>query len=62
MIRLIETAGREETVRVQAPAAFEKAFETNMLEEDPRPLDRDGNAFIVHVKPWKIVTIRCAAC
>jgi alpha-mannosidase len=58
VVRLVETAGREETVRVQPPAGFAKGFETDMLEEDSRALRRGGNGFVVTMKPWKIVTLR----
>jgi len=58
VVRLVETAGRSETVRLHAPKALRKAFVTNMLEEDGQPVELDGDAFAIEMKPWKIVTVR----
>jgi alpha-mannosidase len=58
VLRLVEMSGRPETVRVRVPKGFISASRTNLLEEDPQPLKRDGGSFLVEMGEWKIATVR----
>ncbi|HET6495874.1 MAG TPA: glycosyl hydrolase-related protein, partial [Thermoleophilia bacterium] len=59
IVRLVETEGVATDVTVDLPfASFSKAVETNLVEEDARPLNCDGTRFTVHVAPWRVATVR----
>jgi len=58
IVRLVELAGRAETVTLQAPERFRSAFVTSLLEDNLMPLSRNANGFPIQMKPWKIVTVR----
>ncbi len=56
VVRLVETAGAAETVRLRVPAGT--AYAANLLEDTGVALPQDGDAFLVEMAPWKIVTVR----
>jgi alpha-mannosidase len=58
VVRLVEHAGRPETVRLHVPAPWRSAWQANLLEDKWRALDVAGGAVEVEMQPWKIVTLR----
>jgi alpha-mannosidase len=56
VVRLVESAGQPETVKLRVPAGT--AYAANLLEDTGAPLPKDSDAFVVEMAPWKIVTVR----
>jgi hypothetical protein len=62
ILRVLETAGREGSVRVHLPFyPVSYAVETNLVEEDQRMLSVDGRTVRVPLRPHGITTVRCVA-
>ncbi len=58
VVRLVETAGKTDTVTLQGPMAAEnKASATNLLEEDPHSLTKEADGWSLSLAPWRIQTV-----
>lgn len=58
IVRLYECFNRDSTVRLKLPSSILAAFQCNMLEQNQRELDVDGEVVLLHMKPYEIQTIR----
>ena len=59
IVRLMETEGEETEVTVRLPSlAIAQAFQTNLVEEDERPLLTQKHKVAVSIKAFGIITIR----
>jgi alpha-mannosidase len=58
LVRFYEFAGRETEVRFRAPVPVGKAVETNLMEQDERPLTFEGREVVVPTRPYEIKTVR----
>jgi alpha-mannosidase len=59
IVRLIETDGRETPVTLTVPAvAIERAWRTNLVEENEQELTCTEHSVTVPVKPFSITTLR----
>ena len=62
ILRLIETAGRETTATVALPTlSLQRAWETNLVEENERPLSCTPHAVQTTLAPYAIRTLRIQA-
>jgi alpha-mannosidase len=62
IVRLIETEGKEGEAEVALPyLTILRALETNLVEENQRPLPCARHVVKVILKPFAIATIRLAA-
>jgi alpha-mannosidase len=57
IVRLVESAGRPETIRLHLPQAS-AAWTTNLLEDNEHSLVHEGDGFLVDMAPWTVVTVR----
>jgi alpha-mannosidase len=60
-LRFYEAEGRFTRARVRLAQPVQKAWLTNLIEEEPKPIaiDRQG-VLELDIKPWEIVTLRLA--
>jgi alpha-mannosidase len=58
LVRFYEFAGRETEVRFRAPVTVGKAVETDLMEQDERPLTFEGREVVVPTRPYEIKTVR----
>ena len=59
VVRLIETDGKQGTVTLTMPTvAIEKAWQTNLVEEDQAGLESTDHSVTVPVRPFGISTVR----
>jgi alpha-mannosidase len=59
IVRLVETEGVATDVTVDVPfARFDRAVETNVVEEGGRRLKSRRTAFTIHLAPWHVATVR----
>jgi alpha-mannosidase len=62
IVRLVEIEGEERLVRLRVPGkSVLHAYETNLVEENQRLLQGDGDSIAVTVKPFAITTLRVKA-
>jgi alpha-mannosidase len=62
IVRLVEIEGEERVVRVKVPGgSVLHAYETNLVEENQRLLQGDGDSIAVTVKPFGLTTLRAGA-
>ncbi len=60
-LRFYEAEGQFARARVQLAQPVRKAWLTNLIEEEPKPLTVDSHgALEFDVRPWEIVTLRLA--
>lgn len=59
VIRLVETAGKTETVRVKFPAWVTEVYETNMMERKEQSLSLENGESELTFTPFKIRTLLC---
>ena len=58
VLRLVESAGSADTVRVRVPQGVTAAWVTNLLEDVLQPLPIEEGAVQIALAPWKIATIK----
>jgi len=59
IIRLLETEGRETTVKVRLPfLRIKNAYQTNLVEENEKRIRVRKDTIAVHIRPFGISTIR----
>jgi alpha-mannosidase len=58
VVRLYESQRRRGQVRLSTAFALAGAWRTNLLEEDQRALQVEGNDVVFQIKPYEIVTLR----
>ncbi|HUU68009.1 MAG TPA: glycoside hydrolase family 38 C-terminal domain-containing protein [Planctomycetota bacterium] len=58
ILRLVEIAGRAETIAVRPPPAYTYARLTNLLEDDGEALAPSEGGYKIDMKPWQMVTVR----
>jgi alpha-mannosidase len=58
LVRFYEFAGRETEVRFRTPMPVGKAVETDLMEQDERPLAFEGREVVVPTRPYEIKTVR----
>jgi len=59
VIRLVETAGKTETVRIKLPAWVTEVYETNMMERKEQSLSLENGESELTFTPFKIRTLLC---
>ncbi len=57
LVRFYEYAGRETLVRLRLPGAV-RAWETDLMEKDERPLEVQSGEILVPTRPYEIKTVR----
>jgi alpha-mannosidase len=57
VLRLYEAHGSRGRARVRLGVPFAAARRSNLLEDDLGPAEVDGDAVLVDVRPWQIVTL-----
>jgi alpha-mannosidase len=57
VLRLYEAHGGRGRARVRLGLPFRGARRSNLLEDDLGPAEVDGDAIVVDVRPWQIVTL-----
>ena len=57
VLRLYEAHGGRGRARVRLGLPFTAARRSNLLEDDLGPVEVDGDAVVVDVRPWQIVTL-----
>jgi alpha-mannosidase len=58
IIRLYESQRKRGAVRLSTGFSLAAAWETNLLEENQRALDVEGNGLTLQVRPFQIITLR----
>ncbi len=59
IVRLLETEGVDSEVEVNLPfLKFREAVETNVVEENGRPIPSDGGSFSLRIERWCPATVR----
>ena len=59
IVRLLETEGTETKVKVKLPfLKFNKAVETNLVEEDIGDIACEGDSFSINIPAWSCATVR----
>jgi alpha-mannosidase len=57
VVRLYEAHGGRGRARVHLGLPFASARRSNLLEDDLGPMEVEGDAVVVDVRPWQIVTL-----
>jgi alpha-mannosidase len=57
VLRLYEAHGGRARARVRLGLPFTGARRSNLLEDDLGPVEVDGDAIVIDVRPWQIVTL-----
>ena len=59
VLRLVETSGRDTTVTIKLPfLGIEKAYVTNLVEEELKPVEVRGNQVTTTIKAFGIATLK----
>ena len=60
-LRFYEAEGRFTRARVRLAQPIRKAWLTNLIEEEPKPLTINSQGVVeLDIKPWEIVTLKLA--
>ncbi|MMZ65881.1 hypothetical protein D1872_283230 [compost metagenome] len=58
ILRLYESSGGRETIKLIWPYTFNAAYVSNALEEPLQPLELEGSCLTLSFTPYEIKTIR----
>ena len=59
VLRLVETSGRDTTVTVKLPfLSIEKAYVTNLVEEELKPVEVQGDRITTTIRAFEIATLK----
>jgi len=60
-LRFYEAEGRFTRARVRLAPPIRRAYQTNLIEEEPKPVSVNPQGVLeLDVKPWEIVTLKLA--
>jgi alpha-mannosidase len=58
ILRLVESSGLAEVVRVTPPPAYRQAEVCSLLEDPGKPLVAENGRFAIEMRPWQILSVR----